>query len=151
MDDVCQLSLILPAFNEDGGIAQAVAEADEALRKLGVSYEIIVVDDGSRDRTTAVVQEAMRDRPHVKIVRHDRNRGYGAALRTGFAAARGARIAFTDADCQFHLDDLALLLPLTEAHPIAVGYRADRQDSSDRKSTRLNSSHIQKSRMPSSA
>ncbi|MSQ92969.1 MAG: glycosyltransferase [Gemmataceae bacterium] len=129
MDDVCDLSLILPAYNEEAGIAQAVAEADEALRRLGVTYEIIVVDDGSSDRTSALVEEATCTQGCVRLVRHDVNRGYGAALRTGFAAARGQRIAFTDADCQFHLDDLALLLPLTEQNPIAVGYRVDRQDS----------------------
>ena len=68
------------------------------------------------------------EHPHVRLIRYDANRGYGAALRTGFTAARGERIAFTDADCQFHLDDLARLLPFTERNPIAVGYRLDRQD-----------------------
>lgn len=128
MDDVCELSLILPAYNEEAGIAHAVAEADDALARLGVSYEIVVVDDGSHDSTAAIVAQSLRDRPNVRLVRHDVNRGYGAALRTGFEAARGTRIAFTDADCQFCLDDLALLLPLTDRHPIAVGFRIDRQD-----------------------
>ncbi len=129
MDDACEISLILPAYNEEAGIANAIAEADDALRRLGVSYEIIVVDDGSGDQTAAAVEQTRRDRPCVRLVRHDVNRGYGSALRTGFEAARGRRIAFTDADCQFDLADLALLLPLTEQHPIAVGYRIDRQDS----------------------
>ena len=128
MDDVCEFSLILPAFNEEAGIAQAIAEADNALGQLGGTYEIIVVDDGSYDQTVTFVEQAMRARPGVRLVRHAVNRGYGAALRSGFEAARGKRIAFTDADCQFNLADLALLLPLTEQHPIAVGYRVDRQD-----------------------
>lgn len=128
MDD-CALSLILPAFNEEAGIADAVREADAALARLGKSYEIIVVDDGSQDETAALVP----DLPCVRLVRHATNRGYGAALRTGFEAARGQRIAFTDADCQFYLDDLALLLPLIDQHPIAVGFRVDRQDSRLRK------------------
>lgn len=124
----CFLSLILPAYNEEAGIAQAVDEADDALRQFGVAYEIIVVDDGSQDQTAMIVQQEMHNRPRVRLVRHDGNRGYGAALRTGFEAARGGRIAFSDADCQFHLADLALLIPLTEQHPVAVGYRVDRQD-----------------------
>jgi 4-amino-4-deoxy-L-arabinose transferase-like glycosyltransferase len=131
MDDAwidCSLSLVLPAFNEEAGIAEAVREADDALRQLGIRYEIIVVDDGSSDQTAAVVAETMRDLPCARLIRHDVNRGYGAALRSGFDAARGQRIAFTDADCQFDLADLALLLPLTEKHPIAVGFRLDRQD-----------------------
>jgi dolichol-phosphate mannosyltransferase len=129
MDDVCELSLILPAYNEEAGIAQAVAEADDALGRLGVSYEIIVVDDGSLDRTAAQIEQARQDRPRVRLVRHEVNRGYGAALRSGFEAARGTRIAFTDADGQFDLADLGRLLPLTETHAIAVGFRIDRQDS----------------------
>jgi hypothetical protein len=128
MDDVCELSLILPAYNEEAGIAQAVAEADDVLRQLGVWYEIVVVDDGSGDRTAIIVEQEIHCRPRVRLVRHDLNRGYGAALRTGFEVARGQRIAFTDADSQFELADLALLLPLTEQYPIAVGYRVDRQD-----------------------
>ena len=133
MDDVCELSLILPAYNEEAGIARSVIEADEALARLGISYEIIVVDDGSDDRTAANISRLQADRSKVRLVRHELNQGYGAALRTGFAAARGERIAFTDADCQFHLDDLALLLPLTEQNPIAAGYRIDRKDTFLRK------------------
>jgi dolichol-phosphate mannosyltransferase len=125
----CFLSLILPAYNEEAGIDQAVAEADDALRQFGVVYEIVVVDDGSQDQTATILQQVMRDRPRVRLIRHDGNRGYGAALRTGFEAARGEHIAFTDADCQFHLADLALLIPLIEQHPVAIGYRVDRQDS----------------------
>ena len=133
MDGACALSLVIPAFNEQAGIAEAVAEADDALRDLGVPYEILVVDDGSRDGTAWAVLQTARLRPWVRLLRHAGNRGYGAALRTGFEAARGERVAFTDADCQFELADLARLLPLTETHAIAAGYRIDRQDSSLRK------------------
>jgi dolichol-phosphate mannosyltransferase len=122
------LSLIIPAYNEEAVIARAVAEADTALAGLARSYEILVVDDGSSDGTAEAVAEAARDRPHVRLLRHPTNRGYGAALRTGFEAARFDRVAFTDADCQFHLDDLALLVPCTERVPVAVGYRVRRQD-----------------------
>ncbi len=126
--DGWRVSLVLPAFNEEAGIRQAVAEADEALAALAEDYEILVVDDGSSDRTAAVVAEEMARRPRVALLRHERNRGYGAALRTGFLAARCDFVAFTDADCQFHLTDLARLLPLAQTHPVAAGYREDRQD-----------------------
>jgi dolichol-phosphate mannosyltransferase len=124
----CFLSLVIPAYNEADGIARAVVEADDALRQLGWPYEVIVVDDGSRDATADAVRTAAHGRPNVRLLWHGTNRGYGAALRTGFEAARGERIAFTDADCQFHLADLARLVPLTETHAVAVGYRVDRQD-----------------------
>lgn len=130
---VCFLSLVIPAYNEAAGIAHAIDEADAALESLGHSYEILVVDDGSSDATATIVEEIAHRRSTVRLVRHPVNQGYGAALRTGFAAARGARIAFTDADCQFFLADLASLIQLTDDHPIAVGYRVDRQDSRLRK------------------
>lgn len=121
-----RLSLVVPAYNEAAGIRRAVAEADDALARLGHAYEILVVDDGSSDGTAEAVLDEARSRPHVRLLRHERNRGYGAALRTGFEAAAGGQIAFTDADCQFHLDDLAPLLAADA--PVAVGYRIDRKD-----------------------
>src|SRR5438876_1143511 len=127
------LSLVIPAYNEAAGIGQAIREADDALCQLGVSYEILVVDDGSRDGTAQAVCAASCSLPHVRLLSHPRNCGYGKALCTGFEAARGIRVAFTDADCQFDLADLSRLLPLTETHAIAVGYRVDRQDSRLRK------------------
>ena len=128
MDRHRTLSLVLPAFNEAAGIREAVLEADAALRTLVSQYEILVVDDGSSDQTAALVAEIAQKLPQVRLLRHAQNRGYGAALRTGFAAARFELVAFTDADCQFHLEDLGPLLVLTDTHPIAVGYRVARQD-----------------------
>lgn len=123
-----QLSLVMPAFNEAAGIRQAITEADDALAQITDDYEILVVDDGSIDGTAEAVGEELRFRDHVRLLRHPTNRGYGAALRTGMTAARFDRVAFTDADCQFYLEDLACLLPLAEDHALAVGYRVDRKD-----------------------
>jgi dolichol-phosphate mannosyltransferase len=127
------LSLVIPAYNEEAVIAQAIQEADEALARFDREYEILVVDDGSSDNTAAVAAAAARQRPHVHLLRHDGNRGYSAALRTGFEAARYERVAFTDADCQFDLADLAPLLQLSDHFPLAVGYRVDRQDPAQRR------------------
>src|SRR5437588_12861156 len=127
------LSLILPAYNEAAVIRQAVDEADAALRRLAGAYEILVVDDGSTDRTADEAAAAAQGRPRVRVLRHPQNRGYGAALRTGFEAARFERIAFTDADCQFYLDDLSVLLPLTDGNAVAAGYRVSRQDAPRRR------------------
>src|SRR5437764_11955970 len=79
-----RLSLVLPAYNEAAGIRQAIAEADAALARFATDYEILVVDDGSRDETARIVNEEAADRPHVRLLRHPENRGYGAALLTGF-------------------------------------------------------------------
>lgn len=122
------LSLVIPAYNEAAGIATAIAEADTALAALAAEYEILVVDDGSSDATAQQVIEAARDRACVRLLQHPRNRGYGAALRTGFENAQHELVAFTDADCQFDLADLGKLVPLTGQHPLVVGYRERRQD-----------------------
>jgi dolichol-phosphate mannosyltransferase len=122
------ISLVLPAFNEAAVIARAVAEAESSLAEHFDCFEILVVDDGSTDATVEVVRRTLAGSPHTRLLRHEANRGYGAALRTGFAAARYELVAFTDADCQFDLADLARLANLAREVPVAVGYRADRKD-----------------------
>jgi glycosyltransferase involved in cell wall biosynthesis len=129
---VSGLSLILPAYNEEAVIRAAIAEAAAALPEIALRYEILVIDDGSRDATFALAQDEAARHPHVRVLRHDINRGYGAALRTGFDAASMPLIAFTDADCQFDLRDLARLAALTDEFPIVSGYRVKRQDSCKR-------------------
>jgi dolichol-phosphate mannosyltransferase len=122
------LSLVIPAYNEAAVIDRAVAEAEAALPRHFDAFEILVVDDGSTDATAARVTELLPFSPHTRLLRHDPNRGYGAALRTGFEAARYDLVAFTDADCQFDLNDLGRLAAATSEYPLAVGYRADRKD-----------------------
>ena len=100
------LSLVMPAFNEADGIEEAVAEAHESLIGLGYEFEILVIDDGSTDATVEIAGKVAALWPRVRVLSHDRNLGYGAALRTGFEAARYDLIAFTDADGQFYLDDI---------------------------------------------
>jgi dolichol-phosphate mannosyltransferase len=128
MDANLRLSLVLPAFNEAAVIGRAVAEAEAALGTLFAQFEVLAVDDGSSDDTAAVVQKLLPFSPHTRLLRHPHNRGYGAALRTGFEAASFDLVAFTDADCQFDLSDLGRLATLTDEAPVVVGYRADRKD-----------------------
>jgi 4-amino-4-deoxy-L-arabinose transferase-like glycosyltransferase len=123
-----RVSLVLPVYNEEAGIRQAIEEACQALEELTTAYEILVIDDGSCDSTAELVAELAMERPQVRLLRHERNRGYGAALRSGFVAARFERVAFTDADCQFYLADLGRLLPLSDQYPLVVGWRQRRQD-----------------------
>ncbi len=122
------ISLVIPAYNEAPVIEQAVWEAEEALTGLFPDFEVLVIDDGSADDTAAVVEKVRPWSPHTRLVRHDVNRGYGAALRTGFEVARFPLVAFTDADCQFDLTELPILAGLADLYPIVAGYRADRKD-----------------------
>jgi dolichol-phosphate mannosyltransferase len=128
MDAPLRISLVLPAFNEAAVIGRAVTEAEAALAGRFAGYEVIVVDDGSTDGTAAEVQRLLPVAPHTRLLRHATNRGYGVALRTGFEAARFPLVAFTDADCQFDLADLAVLAPLAAEYDIVAGYRVDRKD-----------------------
>ncbi|HSQ57059.1 MAG TPA: glycosyltransferase family 2 protein, partial [Gemmata sp.] len=127
------LSLVIPAFNEAAVIARAIAEAEEALGQCFLAFEVIVVDDGSSDPTASVVKKALSTAKHTRLIRHESNRGYGAALRTGFEAARFPLVAFTDADCQFDLNELPSLAVLAAEYPIVAGYRVDRKDSCTRR------------------
>ena len=131
LDD--RLSLVLPAWNEEAVIALAVHEAVAALSRTTTEFEVIVVDDGSTDKTAAIVSALGESEPCVRLVRQPENRGYGAALRAGFEAARFDLVAFTDADCQFELDDLSYMLPLAKQYDVVSGYRLDRKDSALRR------------------
>ena len=122
------ISLILPAWNESDAILRAIEEADSALRQVSSEYEIIVVDDGSTDDTAALVKQAAVKNSSVRLVQHNPNQGYGAALRSGFAAAKKDLVVFTDADCQFDLTELNRFILLAERYDIVCGYRIDRKD-----------------------
>ncbi len=127
------LSLVMPAYNEEESIAAAIAEATRALCRLANSYEVIVIDDGSGDGTATAIQQAMTTDRNVRLISHATNRGYGAALRTGFDAARHPLIAFTDADCQFHLSDLSYLIARIQDHDVVCGFRVGRKDARPRR------------------
>ncbi len=123
------LSVVLPAYNEEGNIERAVRDAAAAVAPLVPDFEIVAVDDGSRDRTAAVLAGLEGELgTRLRVVRHDVNRGYGAALRDGFAASRGELVFYTDSDNQFDLKELAGFLPLMADHDAILGFRLDRKD-----------------------
>lgn len=123
------LSLCMPAYNEAANIEDSLDSACAILPYFVEQFEVVVVDDGSHDATVdAVVRYAARD-PHVVLVRHEHNRGYGAAVTTCLRAARGNLIAFTDADGQFSPLDLPQLLVQLEGCDAVIGYRYRRADS----------------------
>jgi glycosyltransferase involved in cell wall biosynthesis len=123
-----ELSIILPAYNEELNIVRCLEAATKVAERLCDRHEIIVVDDGSKDRTAAIVQEIAQVDPRVRLIRHDPNRGYGEALRTGFEAAELDLIFFTDSDNQFDLDELEVFLPWIQHVDVVAGFRFNRQD-----------------------
>jgi glycosyltransferase involved in cell wall biosynthesis len=129
---VKELSFFFPAHNEEANLEALVDEALGALPELAEKFEIIAVDDGSRDRTPAIADELAGKHPDVfRVVHHPTNLGYGAALRSGFGATRFGLIAFIDGDRQFRVADVARLterFAAADAPDVVVGYRIGRAD-----------------------
>jgi glycosyltransferase involved in cell wall biosynthesis len=122
------ISMILPAFNEEANITEAVEKAREVATRLCRRYEVIVVDDGSSDNTAELVEKLTATDANVTLLQHGQNRGYGEALKSGFEAARYDLVFFTDADNQFDLNELEAFLPWIRKVDVVAGYRLNRQD-----------------------
>lgn len=129
---VANLSYFFPAHNEEANLEGLVNEALETLPSIAETFEIIAVNDGSKDRTREIADRLAAEHPDVvRAIHHEVNRGYGGALRSGFEAARHDLLAFTDGDRQFRVADLARLTERLAAddHPdVVVGYRIKRAD-----------------------
>src|SRR4051794_9375519 len=130
---LASLSIVLPCFDEAPNVARAVAEARAAAERVADRHEIIVVDDGSNDGTRGLAELIAATDPCVRVVVHEVNRGYGAAVRSGVRASRCEWVLLTDGDLQFDLAELAALLPLTDGHELICGYRIDRADNAARR------------------
>jgi glycosyltransferase involved in cell wall biosynthesis len=123
------LSVFFPAYNDSGTIASLVITALHTARRLTPDCEIIIVNDGSADATKEIADELARTYPEVRVVHHERNRGYGGALRTGFASATRDLIFYTDGDAQYDPAEMALLWERFDDHVDLVnGYKISRSD-----------------------
>ncbi|MCZ7586259.1 MAG: glycosyltransferase family 2 protein [Deltaproteobacteria bacterium] len=119
------VSIVIPAYNEEGGLANVVAEIRAAMAERGGAYEIIVVDDGSTDRTAQIAESHIG--PDLRVVRHERNRGAGLAIRTGMKNAVLDLVVYVPADAQFDPREIARFATAAEGHDIVVGYRRHRR------------------------
>jgi glycosyltransferase involved in cell wall biosynthesis len=128
-----EISAVLPAFNEEANLQESVTRVAQALSSCAPNSEIIVVDDGSQDQTAFVLERLARVYPILRVVRHPENRGYGAALRSGFDAARCPWIFMMDADNQFDPSELSLLVDRAAGADIVTGYRKHRRDPLNRR------------------
>ena len=122
------LSLVFPAFNEADNLPALLDSAVSIGDALGLDFEIVVVDDGSRDASARVLSQWRERDWRVRSIHHATNRGYGAALRAGLREARGELVFFSDADLQFDLSEIRWLLEHADRFEIVAGYRAPRRD-----------------------
>jgi dolichol-phosphate mannosyltransferase len=122
------LSIVLPAYNEEASLPEAIEQCRRLVELFPKLVEVIVVDDGSDDQSAAVVKKAGDEHPWLRLVAHDVNLGYGRAIRTGFAQAKGTFVFYTDADNQFDVTELAEHWPLLQDLDMLAGYRVYRYD-----------------------
>src|SRR3972149_7857696 len=123
------ISVFFPAYNDGGTIGSMVTEAIDTLKRLTDDYEVIVVNDASSDRTQEVLEELSDVYPQLRVVRQEKNRGYGGALRSGFAAASKELVFYTDGDAQYDVRELeALFAALRDDGDWVNGYKIGRSD-----------------------
>jgi len=122
------LSVFLPAYNEASNIRKAVKDVSAVLTSLEIDYEIIVVNDGSTDATGDIVRKMIPEVSNLRLEEHSPNRGYGGALKAGFAVTRGQLIAYVPADNQFDFREIPRFLEKIKEADIVSGYRVNRQD-----------------------
>lgn len=123
------ISAFFPAYNDAGTIPSMIIAADVTLRSLTDDYEIIIINDGSSDHTAEVLEELKRSYPRLKVVHHQKNRGYGGALRSGFANASKDLVFYTDGDAQYDPREIVLLLEaMTPEVDVVNGFKVKRSD-----------------------
>ncbi|MCK4293611.1 MAG: glycosyltransferase family 2 protein [Planctomycetes bacterium] len=123
------ISVFFPCYNEQDNVAQTVEKALAVLQKLNADFELIIVDDGSSDKTGQIADQIAAANNSVKVVHHQKNLGYGAALQSGFNAATKHLVFYTDGDAQFDIAEMPPLLPLMAQYDIVSCYRLNRRDS----------------------
>lgn len=123
------LSVFMPAYNEEKIIGRTIEDVLDVLKTLNLKkYELIVVNDGSKDNTAKAIAEMSKKDPHVRLVNHEVNKGYGEAIKTGFYAAQYEYVVFLDSDGQFDFHDITKFIDKIKDADVVVGYRIDRQD-----------------------
>ncbi|MCS7092583.1 MAG: glycosyltransferase family 2 protein [Patescibacteria group bacterium] len=124
-----EISVFFPAYNEEGNIKETVLEAVKVLNDIASKWEILIINDGSKDGTLAIAKKLASDDRRVKVINHSKNRGYGAALKSGFYNAKYSWIAFTDADGQFDFSEIDKFIATQKKTnaDLVIGYYRKRQ------------------------
>lgn len=132
-EKIKELSVFFPAYNEEKNIEKTVIKAKTVLDKVAEDWEIIIIDDGSKDKTGEICQSLTQKDKRIRVIIHPSNRGYGGALKSGFANAKYKWVAFSDADGQFDFSEITKFLEKMDEAELILGYRRKRADSFLRK------------------
>jgi len=124
-----ELSVFFPAYNEEANIGKTVISTASVLKKVAEKWEILVINDGSSDKTAKIVAGLSKKEPRIRLINHPVNYGYGGALKTGFAESQYKWVAFMDSDGQFDFSEIEKFLSLTNKADLILGYRLKRADS----------------------
>ena len=127
------LTVFFPAHNEEENIGPLVRKTHETLEGLVDDFEILVINDGSTDRTKEVLSELEKEIPQLRGIHHEINQGYGGAVQTGFRSASKDLVFFSDGDGQFDITEIKKFLEIIDDYDAVLGYRKDRQDPLHRK------------------
>lgn len=122
------ISVFFPAYNEEKNIPTVIESAISVLKEVANEYEVIIIDDGSLDKTGEIAEEFAKKDPHVKVFHHQPNRGYGEALKSGILNSQYEYIFYTDSDRQFDISEIKKLIPLMEDADVVSAYRINRKD-----------------------
>jgi len=133
MNKLKELSVFFPAYNEEANLENTVEKAIPVLEDVAEKYELIIVDDGSKDKTGEVAKRLAEKYSFIRVITHNPNQGYGAALRSGFYNSRLEWIVTVDSDGQFDFSEVDKLIERSKKADVVVGYRLNRQDSMIRK------------------
>lgn len=128
MKKLSSLSVFFPAYNEEKNIKKTVEKAAKILPKIAKNWEILVVNDGSKDRTGKIVEQLIKKEPRIRMITHTPNRGYGATVKTGLYNSKYDWIFFTDSDGQFNFAEIEKFIAAKDQAELIIGYRLKRND-----------------------
>lgn len=123
-----ELTIFFPFWNEEENIEEVVNKAIPIAQEVAQKWEILMIDDGSQDKTKQIAQKLSAKNPHLRLISHSPNRGYGAALRAGFMNAQYKYIVFNDGDGQFDFNEVKKFIPYIDSHDMVIGFRQKRND-----------------------
>jgi glycosyltransferase involved in cell wall biosynthesis len=123
------LSVFFPAYNEAVALKETVEKADKILPKIAETYEILIINDGSKDKTGEIADSLAKENKQIRVIHHPKNRGYGAALKSGLYQAKYPWIVFTDADGQFDFNEVTRFFEVQERTKadLVIGYYLQRK------------------------